>query len=149
MWRKEDPVPEGSFQAAKSNSQNQEQFSLFLATSSRNSPRSSLEVRNQILRLEVKICLSQSAKHLSTPQASNNLIQIQIQIKMQMQIQIFNFKICLNQFDCNTFEVSACSNQANWLPACFESPIDCRRDFGQFSTHTCFSGKVLRYTPLQ
>ena len=76
-------------------------------------------------------------------------IQIQIQMQMQMQIQIFNFKICLNQFDCNTFEVSVCSNQANWLPACFESPIDCRRDFGQFSTHTCFSGKVLRYTPQQ
>ena len=29
VWRNKDPVPDGSFQAAKSNSQNQEQFSLF------------------------------------------------------------------------------------------------------------------------
>ena len=29
MWRNKDPVPDGSFQAAKSNSQNQEQSSLF------------------------------------------------------------------------------------------------------------------------
>ena len=32
MWRNRDPVPDGSFQAAKSNSQNQEQFSLFGTT---------------------------------------------------------------------------------------------------------------------
>ena len=32
MWRNIDPVPDGSFQAAKSNSQNQKQFSLFGTT---------------------------------------------------------------------------------------------------------------------
>ena len=57
MWRNKDPVPDGSFQAAKSNSQNQEQFSLFDATW-RKPPRLFVEVRNQILRLGVKVSLT-------------------------------------------------------------------------------------------
>ena len=37
----------------------------------------------------------------------------------------------------NTFELfTAGPNQANWLPTWFRTPIDCRPDFRQFSTHT-------------
>ena len=70
MWRNKDPVPDGSFQAAKSNSQNQEQFSLFRTTKS-------WKVRNQVLRLGVKISLTaidwSSLSRLQSGQLASNL----------------------------------------------------------------------------
>ena len=72
MWNK-DPVPDGSFQAAKSNSQNQEQFSLFRTT--KREAANSYKVRNQVLRFKIRLTAIDwnSLSRLQSGQLASNL----------------------------------------------------------------------------